>query len=78
MKFFPLSEVPHLGIKIENPFNGRRYPEEGEILATVDTGYEGFLMVPEDIFNSLDFSNFMLSERTLLTPNGRILKIKGT
>jgi|GEM_PF-5230100 len=40
----PLIDIPFLGISIENPFNGRIYPEDGRILAVMDTGYEGFLM----------------------------------
>lgn len=78
MKFFPLVEFPCLGIKVENAFTGKRYPESGEVVAIIDTGYEGFLMLPEDIFTELEFSKLSMSERTLLMPDGRILKTKGT
>ncbi len=74
----PLSEVPFLEISVENPFNGRIYPEDGNVLAVVDTGYEGFLILPEDLFELLGFNELDLEKRTLLLPNGNFMTSYGT
>ena len=44
----------YIPIVISNPLSGKRYPKEGETLALIDTGFDGFLIVPQDIFVSLD------------------------
>ena len=44
----------YVPIVISNPLSGKNYPEEGKVLALVDTGFDGFLIVPEDIFDALD------------------------
>ena len=36
-----------------NPLTGKRYPKEGEILALIDTGFNGFLVIAKDIFEEL-------------------------
>ena len=74
----PLLDVPFLEISIENPLNGRIYPKDGKVLAVVDTGYEGFLMLPEDIFKLLGFNELTLEERKLLLPNGNFMTSRGT
>ncbi len=76
----PLVGAPFLEISIENPFNGKIYPEEGKVLAIVDTGYEGFLMIPEDIFKFklLRFDELSLEERRLLLPGGNFIISRGT
>ncbi len=74
----PLVEVPFLEISIENPFNGKIYPKDGQVLAIMDTGYEGFLMIPDDVFKLLDFGEFNLEERKLLLPNGNFIISRGT
>ena len=74
----PLIGVPFLEISIENPFNGRIYPEEGKVLAVIDTGYEGFLMLPEDVFKLLRFDELSLEKRRLLLPNGNFIISHGT
>jgi len=74
----PLVDVPFLEISIENPFSGRRYPERGTVLAVIDTGYEGFLMVPKDVFQALEFYKFDLHQRKLMLADGRYLTSYGT
>ncbi len=74
----PLIDTPFLEILIENPFNSRIYPEEGVVLAIVDTGYEGFLMLREDVFKVLRFDELSLEERRLLLPNGNFIVSRGT
>ncbi|RLI78917.1 clan AA aspartic protease [Archaeoglobales archaeon] len=74
----PLVGAPFLEISIENPFNSRIYPEDGEVLAVVDTGYEGFLMLPENLFKLLGFDELSLEERKLLLPDGNFIVSHGT
>ena len=74
----PLVGVPFLEISIENPFNGRIYPKDGRVLAVVNTGYEGFLMLPEDVFKLLGFDELSLEERRLLLPDGSFIISRGT
>jgi len=74
----PLVGAPFLEISIENPFNGKIYPEDGKVLAVMDTGYEGFLMLPEDVFEFLGFDELDLEERRLLLPNGNFITSRGT
>ncbi len=74
----PLVDTPFLEISIENPFSGKVYPKEGKVLAVIDTGYEGFLMVPEDIFHALEFDKLCLDERKLMLPNGKFITSRGT
>jgi len=47
----PLKESILVPVIIRSPLTGARYPNEGgEILAVLDTGYTGFVLVPEDVF----------------------------
>ena len=75
---FPLVGAPFLEVSIVNPFSGKVYPEEGKVLAVIDTGYEGFLIVPEDVFKFLGFEELSLEERKLITPAGNVMVSRGT
>ncbi len=44
----------YIPIALSNPLSGRRYPERGEVLALIDTGFDGFLVIPQEIFGLLD------------------------
>lgn len=73
-----LSEnLPMLEVVIESPLKGRRYPDEGVVLALLDTGYEGFLLVPPDLFETL-FEGIEPERRTLLLADGRLTESIGT
>ena len=37
-------------LRVRNPFTGAAFPRSGELQAVLDTGYSGFLLVPEDQF----------------------------
>ncbi|MGC8933332.1 MAG: clan AA aspartic protease [Candidatus Methanodesulfokora sp.] len=66
-----------VGIAVRNPFADRRYLEEGKILAVIDTGYEGFLLIPMDVFDHL-FGKLKAEERVLVLADGREMVSKGT
>jgi len=72
-----IDNTPYLEILIENPFSRRNYPEDGYVLATIDTGYEGFLLIPKDVYNELDFNILEGLERTLILPDKRDVKSIG-
>lgn len=44
-------------LRIRNPFAGAVYPEAGEVEAVLDTGYAGFVFVPEKVFRGLGMRN---------------------
>ncbi len=76
MNFF-LQGVPYLEVNIENPFMGSIYPEDGKLLAVFDTGYEGFALLPEDIFKELRFNELQMENRELIFPDGSLVKSWG-
>jgi len=72
-----IDNTPYLEILIENPFLRKKYPENGYVLATIDTGYKGFLLIPRDIYNELDFNILEGLERTLILPDKRAVESIG-
>ncbi|MFW6128560.1 MAG: clan AA aspartic protease [Halobacteriota archaeon] len=77
MNFF-LQGVPFLEITIENPFMDSIYPEDGKLLAIFDTGYEGFALLPEDVFKELKFDQLHPEHRELMLPDGSLINSWGT
>lgn len=77
MNFF-LQGVPFLEVTIENPFMDSIYPEDCKLLAIFDTGYEGFALLPQDIFKELKFNELQLESRELMLPDGSLIKSWGT
>ncbi len=69
--------TPLIEIRIENPLLSMSFPEDGSVLALIDTGFEGFAIVPEDVFRSAGFSELRLVERNLLMPDRRVVKSTG-
>lgn len=68
---------PMLEVAIDCPLTGRRYPEQGVGLALLDTGYEGFVLVPRDVFDSV-FEGLEPEERTLILATGKPVRSLGT
>jgi clan AA aspartic protease len=64
-------------IVVLNPLLKKRYPEEGQALAVVDTGYEGFVALPREIFVALSFDKLRLERRRLILANGTVLGSEG-
>ena len=46
-------------------------------MATIDSGYEGFLSVPLDVYENLRLNELQQSSRTLLLANGQVLTSNG-
>lgn len=66
--------TPYVRLAIVNPFLDRRYPEEGSVLAVLDTGYEGFVAVPGDAFQLLGFSEMRTHDSSIILPSGAVVR----
>jgi len=64
-------------IVVRNPLLGKKFPEEGQVIAVVDTGYEGFVALPRDVFTSLSFDELQKEKRRLTVANGNALSAEG-
>jgi len=73
-----LNLTPIVRIVLENPFCRMLYPPDGSVVATIDSGYEGFLTIPMNVFEELRLDELQQSSRTLVLANGEILTSKGT
>jgi len=78
MSAYFLDSTPVVRLALENPLMGARYPREGEILAVIDTGYEGFALVPEGVFRELLLHQLTPQRRQLILADGSIRNSTGT
>jgi clan AA aspartic protease len=62
-----------LRVKVCNLPLGIEYPKGGSMEAVVDTGYGGFLAVPRDIFDALNFHKMMTRPRQVEVADGRVV-----
>lgn len=53
------------------------YPFEGSVTAIIDTGYEGFLSVPDSVFQDLGLNMLEGETRKMALPNGALSNTKG-
>jgi clan AA aspartic protease len=63
-------------LAVRNPFTGKVFPSNGTVFAVVDTGYEGFLLIPGDVFEKL-FGELESEKRELILADGRKLISRG-
>jgi clan AA aspartic protease len=68
--------TPAIELIIRNPFTGRAYPERGSVVAIIDTGYEGFLLIPSDVFDTT-FGELESERRELILADGRKVRSRG-
>jgi clan AA aspartic protease len=73
-----LGRVPVLQISVRNPFSGAVYPEVGSVQAVVDTGYDGFLVVPQRVYSELHLDSAPASKRNVFTADGRRVEMKSS
>ncbi len=67
--------VPYVRIQLYNPLTERRYPESGEEWGILDTGYEGFVLVPMEVLGHLGIRPSV--KRHLILADGRVIESKG-
>ena len=72
-----LNLTPTVRIAVRNPFSRTRYPSEESATAVIDTGYEGFLAIPNDIFAHIHLDELQQQSRTLVLANGDIITSNG-
>jgi clan AA aspartic protease len=46
-------ESPMVPVRLTNPFLDTHYPPDGVVMAVLDTGFTGFLLIPFDTFQAL-------------------------
>jgi len=73
-----LDNTPVLEIEIRNPIMNKAFPAEGKVVAVMDTGFEGFLLVPQDIFEKLSLNQLALDGRRLILADGQYTQSVGT
>jgi clan AA aspartic protease len=72
-----LGLTPTIRGVLENPLLGRRFPPEGSIVIVLDTGYEGFVGLPNAVFRALALDQLQAQTRTLVLADGRSLTTRG-
>jgi clan AA aspartic protease len=70
-----LGDTPTLRLSVKNHLLGLSYPSSGTAVGVVDTGYDGFLAVSDEIFSALGLDKLPSSSRTVLTADGRPLSL---
>ncbi len=64
-------------IRVVNPFFDLALPEKGELLAVLDTGYTGFLLLPEAMFRRLRFHELRVARVKGVLADGREVPLMG-
>ena len=72
-----LNLTPTVRVSLRNPFAEALYPRDGSVVAVIDTGYEGFVAIPGEVFRLLKLDIFEQETRTLILANGRKLASEG-
>jgi clan AA aspartic protease len=72
-----LNLTPTARIILENPFSEKRYPGDGSVAVIIDTGYEGFLSVPDSIFHELELDRLEGEKRRIALADGTLSNAKG-
>jgi len=78
MSAYFLDSTPVIRLALENPLMGARYPREGEILAVIDTAYEGFALIPQSVFKELLLHQLIPQRRQLILADGSARNSTGT
>jgi clan AA aspartic protease len=72
-----LGGTPVMRVKIVNPFMHTSYPTEGDVVAVVDTGYSGFLLVPTRLFNGAGLDGLRHYTADAVVADQRHVKLTG-
>lgn len=72
-----LDYTPAVSLRIRNYALDITYPRDGETHAIVDTGYEGFLLLPRSVFNESGLGELKLQSRRLLAADGKRFSTRG-
>ena len=72
-----LELTPCARIVLENVFLRKSYPAEGSVNAVIDTGYEGFVCVPDSIFEKLELDRLQYEKRKIALADGTVSIARG-
>lgn len=72
-----LNDTLFLEVRFSNPFLDVEYPGEGRVSAVLDTGFTGFALVPEEIFDALRLSELKPIRAKALLANGGTIPLRG-
>ncbi len=64
-------------VAIENSFLRKMYPNDGLVNAIIDTGYQGFLSVPNSVFQQLGLDKLSGEKRRIALADGTLSSTKG-
>jgi clan AA aspartic protease len=63
-------------LRITNPFFDARYPIDGAVMAVLDTGFTGFLLVPYETFRALRFDELNPRRVKGQLANGTLIELQ--
>ena len=69
-----LDHTPVLRLRLENHLLDKSQPRKGFMAGTVDTGYQGFVAVPQAVFDSLSMPMLSTSRRIVRLADGSELE----
>jgi clan AA aspartic protease len=69
-----LGLTPVVRLKLENHLLDKAYPPEGFVEGAIDTGYQGFIAVPNAVFASLSMRKLTISRRRVRLADGSELR----
>jgi clan AA aspartic protease len=69
-----LGLAPVVRLRLENPLLGSRYPADGSLEGTIDTGYQGFVAVPRAVFDALRLDELKTAKRVVELADGTRLE----
>ncbi|MCL5067638.1 MAG: clan AA aspartic protease [Thaumarchaeota archaeon] len=72
-----LGLTPSVQVVLKNPLLRKNYPNDGYVNAIIDTGYQGFLSIPNSIFQELGLNKLVVDERKIALADGTLSKTKG-
>jgi clan AA aspartic protease len=59
--------APYVEIVVYNPERSLKYPSKGTLSAMIDTGYDGYLITPINIFNELKLDDYEIPAELIQT-----------
>ncbi len=65
----PVSNVPapYIEIVVYNPERSLKYPSKGTLNVIIDTGFDGYLITPINIFNELKLDDYEIPQELIET-----------
>lgn len=72
-----MDETLLVPIELSNPFLSERYPPHGSVMAVLDTGFTGFLLVPNGVFKQLRLDELKPIVTTGQLADGSSIQLRG-